>query len=249
MDFVSINKNAGIVRMVLNRGNVNAINSQVVEEMHGALADIENDPDTKVIIITGKGKFFSFGFDIPEFLSYSREKFADYLIQFTDLYTYMFLYPKPIVAALNGHAIAGGCMLALACDLRIMVSGKAKISLNEIGFGSSVFAGSTEMLRFCVGSKNATKILYSGAMYTAEEAKVLGLIDEVTAEEDLIHEATKLALGLSEKPGSAFTSIKLLLRKSVAEEMQLKEKDSIKGFLEIWYSDTTWDNLENIKIY
>ena len=249
MDFVSVKKYAGIANLVLNRGKVNALNGQVVEEMHIALADFENDPDTKAIIITGQGKFFSFGFDIPEFLSYSKQNFADYLTKFTNLYKYMFMYPKPIVAALNGHTIAGGCMLALACDKRIMVSGKAKISLNEICFGSSVFAGSTEMLRFCVGSKNATEVLYSGAMYTAEEAKVLGLIDEVISEKDLIHEATKVALGIGEKPSSAFTSIKLLLRRSVAEEMRLKEKDSINGFVEIWYSDTTWENLKNIKIY
>ncbi|UCD91049.1 MAG: enoyl-CoA hydratase/isomerase family protein, partial [Desulfobacterales bacterium] len=181
--------------------------------------------------------------------SYSEQNFADFLNQFTRLYTYMFLYPKPIVAALNGHAIAGGCMLALACDYRVMVSGRAKISLNEISFGSSVFAGSTEMLRFCVGNRNATEVLYSGAMYTAEEAKVLGLIDAITAEEDLIHEATKKAMDLGEKPGPAFTSIKLLLRKSVAEAMRLKEKDAINDFVEIWYSDTTQENLKNIKIY
>jgi len=97
----------------------------------------------------------------------------------------MFIYPKPIIAALNGHTIAGGCMLALACDFRLMVPGKAKISLNEIGFGSSVFAGATEMLRFWVGSAMATEVLYSGAMYPANEAFRLGLVQEVISEENL----------------------------------------------------------------
>ncbi|UCD90702.1 MAG: enoyl-CoA hydratase/isomerase family protein, partial [Desulfobacterales bacterium] len=159
MDFVSTNKTAGIVNLVLNRGKVNALNVKVVEEMHSALADFENDADTTAILMTGQGKFFSFGFDVPEVLSYSEQNFADFLNQFTRLYTYMFLYPKPIVAALNGHTIAGGGMLALACDYRVMVSGRAKISLNEISIGSSVFAGSTEMLRFCVGNRNATEVL------------------------------------------------------------------------------------------
>jgi len=247
-DFVTANTNASITTLTFNRGKVNALNGQVVEEMRSALAGFENDPDTKAIILTGQGKFFSFGFDIPEFLSYSKPEFTDYLTRFTDLYTYMFQYPKPIIAALNGHTIAGGCMLALACDKRVMVSGKAKISLNEISFGASVFAGSTEMLRFCAGGKNATEILYSGEMYSAEEAKVLGLIDEVTAEKDLIREATAAASELGAKPASAFASIKALLRKPVAEEMWLKEKDSVNKFVEIWYSDATWDNLKNIKI-
>ena len=248
-DFVTANKNSDIATLALNRGKVNALNGQVIEKMRSALARFENDPAIKAIILTGQGKFFSFGFDIPEFLSYSKLEFTDYLTRFTDLYTYLFLYPKPIIAALNGHTIAGGCMLALACDKRVMVSGKAKIALNEISFGSSVFAGSTEMLRFCVGGKNAAEILYSGAMYTAEEAKVLGLIDEVTAEKNLIREATKAASALSAKPGSAFASIKSLLRKSVAQEMRLKEKGSINEFVEIWYSDATWENLKNIKIH
>jgi 3,2-trans-enoyl-CoA isomerase len=68
------------------------------------------------VILTGSGKFFSFGFDIPEFLAITKEEFTEYLANFTDLYTYLFLYSKPVIAALNGHTMAGGCMLALACD-------------------------------------------------------------------------------------------------------------------------------------
>jgi enoyl-CoA hydratase len=91
---------------------------------------LEVDPVLRALVLTGRGKFFSFGFDIPEFLPFTKEQFTNYLINFSDFYTYLFLYPKPIVAALNGHAIAGGCMLALACDHRVMTAGKGKISLN-----------------------------------------------------------------------------------------------------------------------
>ena len=249
MDFVSVHEASGIGTLVLERGKVNALNEVVVEELQAALTGLEEDPAVKAVILTGNGKFFSFGFDIPQFLPYSREQFSDYLVKFTDLYTYMFLYPKPVVAALNGHAIAGGCMLALAGDRRVMASGKARISLNEISFGSSVFAGSTEMLRFCVGGRNATQILYSGAMYSAEEAQDLGLIDRVTIGEDLTREATELATEMSAKPAPAFAGMKLLLRGPVAEEMKRKEALSIKEFLDIWYSDATREKLKNIKIY
>ena len=249
MDFIKTQNNNGIVSLIIERGKVNAINDQVVEKMHNTLIDLKKKSDVKAVIISGQGKFFSFGFDIPEFLSYSKQKFTDYLIKFTELYTYMFLYPKPIIAAINGHAVAGGCMLASACDKRVMVSGKAKISLNEISFGSSVFAGSTEMMRFCVGSKNTEEILYSGKMYSAEEAKVLGLIDEITSENELMNVATTIALELSGKSAPAFADIKLLLRRSVADEMRSKELDSIKRFVDIWYSENTWKNLQNIKIH
>jgi enoyl-CoA hydratase/carnithine racemase len=234
---------------MLHRGNVNALNGIVIGQLRALLKNLESDHEVESIILTGSGKFFSFGFDIPEFLSFTKEQFTEFLASFTDLYAYLFLYPKPVVAALNGHTIAGGCMLALACDHRVMVSGKAKISLNEICFGSSVFAGSTEMLRFWVGSGNATAILYSGAMYLAEEAKSLGLVHEVATEDVLMIAARKAASDLASKDSSAFASIKSLLRKSVAEEMLRREMDSIMEFTDIWYSEATWANLQNIKIY
>ena len=160
----------------------------------------------------------------------------------------MFQFSKPIVAALNGHTIACGCMLATACDFRLMASGKGKISLNEITFGAPVFGGSAEMLRFCVGSRNAQSILYSGAMYSAEEAFELGLVDQVSSEDGLADDARKVAQELGEKDSSAFRSIKKLLRKPVAEEMVKHEKDYILEFADIWYSQTTWEKLKEIKI-
>ena len=159
----------------------------------------------------------------------TKPQFAQFLTGFTDLYTYLFLYPKPVVAALNGHTIAGGCMLALACDYRVMATGKARISLNELGFGASVFAGITEMLRFAVGSANATKVLYSGSMYSAEEAKSIGLIDEVATEPDLMDAAVKMASTLGSKHPPAFAGIKSLLRKSIAEDMMRRERGVHQG--------------------
>jgi enoyl-CoA hydratase/carnithine racemase len=249
MEHISIHKDSGIATLVLQRGKVNAINDTVVEEINSALSELEKDTTVRAVIFTGHGKFFSFGFDIPQFLSYSKKDFAQYLTRFTELYTYLFLYPKPVVAAVNGHAIAGGCMLALACDLRIMVRGKAKIALNEIGFGSTVFAGSTEMLRFCVGGRNAAQILYSGTMYTAEEAAELGLVDRVTTEDDLMAEATEAATEIGSKPAPAFHDIKMLLRGPVADQMRRREGSSIRDFVDIWYSETTRENLKDIKIY
>jgi enoyl-CoA hydratase/carnithine racemase len=176
MDFVRVSTNDGIAEVRLKRGKVNALNEQAVEELGDCFQSMAAHPDIRAVIFTADGPFFSFGFDIPQFLGYSRESFSRYLKKFTSLYTYLFTYPKPLVAALNGHAIAGGFMLALTCDSRVMVSGKARISLNEITFGSSVFAGSVVMLKFFVGGKNAQAILYDGTMYSAEAASQLGSI-------------------------------------------------------------------------
>lgn len=248
MEFIKTEIQNGIAILTLQRGKVNALNGAVIEEISASLQILENDLKVRAVIITGQDKFFSFGFDIPEFVSYSKTAFTEFVINFTNLYSYLFLYPKPVVAALNGHAIAGGCMLALACDVRVMVLGKGKISLNEIGFGSSVFAGATEILRFHVGGKNATDILYHGNMYHADDAKKMNLIDSVVSEETLEAESIQAAKTLGEKYMPAFKSVKKFLREPVADNYRPREMESIKEFVENWYSDPTWENLKQIQI-
>ena len=249
MDFVRLSVTDGIAEVTLKRGKVNAVNGQVVDEIAGCFENLEGKRDVQAVIFTAEGPFFSFGFDIPEFLSYSKKSFLSFLKKFTGLYTYLFTYPKPVVAALNGHAIAGGCMLALACDYRVMVSGRAKVSLNEITFGSSVFAGSVAMLKFLVGGKNAQAALYDGTMYSAETALHLGMIDQVSSQERLLEDARGVAKHMGAKDAAAFRSIKGLLRASVAEEMVKEEDASVQQFVEIWYSENTWKNLHAIKIH
>jgi 3,2-trans-enoyl-CoA isomerase len=237
-----------IAILTLTRGKVNALDESFVERLNKSLGHLASDRDIRAVILTGEGKFFSFGFDIPEFLGYSKGSFIRYLTKFCNLYTSMFLFPKPLIAALNGHTIAGGCMLAIACDYRLMTSGKAKIALNEITFGSTLPAGSVEMLRYCVGHGNAQKILYSGAMYSAEEARQLGLVDQVCPPEALLDTAKQRAKDLAQRDSAAFRNIKGLLRGPVAQEMARKEKDSILEFVDIWYSEETWSRLKGIQI-
>ena len=249
MSLVQVSEQSGIARVALNRGKVNALNEALVGELTSCFQELESDQSARAVILTGQGKFFSFGFDIPEFLNYAKSDFERYLLSFTQLYTHLFLFPKPIIAAVNGHAIAGGCMLATACDHRIMVSGKARISLNEITFGASVFAGSVELLRCCVGHRNAERMLYSGAMYSAEQAQELGLVDLCCSPEELPGVALSVAQEFGRKDSEAFKSIKILLRGPIAEEIRKREKQSIREFMDIWYSEGTWKNLEEIKIH
>jgi enoyl-CoA hydratase/carnithine racemase len=248
MNFINLSINENIATMVLNRPKVNALNEAVVEELEECFQKLADDSNVKAVILTGEGSFFSFGLDVPEFLSYSKDSFIKFLTKFTDLYRYIFTFPKPVVAALNGHTIAGGCMIAIACDYRLMVSGKARISLNELTFGSTVFAGSVEMLRFLIGGRNAESALYTGAMYSAEEAKELGLIHEVVSKENLCDSAQRIAGDFTKRDSRAFGSMKTLIRKQAEEEMKRRERDSIIEFADIWYSEGTWKNLRNIKI-
>ena len=92
-----------MVSVVPDRRRIKTFDSQ------GAFEALRGDAAARAVILTGSGRFFSFGFDIPEFLSYTREEFTSFLTSFTTLYRILFSYPKPLVAALNGHAVAGGC--------------------------------------------------------------------------------------------------------------------------------------------
>lgn len=249
MNFVRISRQDGIATVALDRGKVNALNEAVIDEIKGTLHDLEHEAGVKAIIITGQGKFFSFGFDVPEFMNYSKESFTRYLTKFSDLCISLFIFPKPVVAALNGHTIAGGCMIAAACDSRIMVSEKAKISLNEITFGSSVLSSTVEILKHAVGAKNAAYILKTGAMFSAEEARGLGLVDAVATIVNLPDEARTMALELTQKDPGAFRSIKNLLRLPLAETIRRNEADSIREFVNIWYSESTREKLRGITIY
>jgi len=222
--------------------------SKQLDDLDRALDALEADGAVDAIVLTGRGKFFSFGFDVPELLTYDREKLERYLRDFTTLYTRLILFPKPLVAAINGHAVAGGCMLATTCDRRVMVSGKAKIALNEVTFGASVFAGSVEMLAAITGRRNAERILLTGAMYRAEEALELGLVDEVAPPDGLLAAAGRHALELAAGDPAAFRSIKSLLREPVAAEMRRLEGASIEEFIEVWLSPETQAQLREIKI-
>ena len=249
MDFVELKVAQGLATVTLNRGKVNALNEPSVEQLRDVFNRLEKDPVIDAVVLTGQGKFFSFGFDIPEFLSYNREAFRRFLTKFSRLYTNLFLFPKPLIAGINGHAIAGGCMLTTCCDRRLMVSGKAKISLNEIGFGSSVFAGSVEMLKFWVGSKHASEMLHHGKMYSADEAARIGLVDHITTLDGLAAETASVAQDYAQKDIRAYAAIKALLRRPVVDVMQKWEQPSIEEFLDLWYSPETWQQLQDIKIY
>lgn len=248
MNHVSVEKSAELGIVTLDRGKVNALNLPTVRELSDCFGRLERDESVRGVVLTGAGKFFSFGFDIPEFLGFTKEAFIEYLTVFTDFYTQVFVFPKPVVAALNGHTIAGACMIATACDIRVMASGKGKISLNEITFGASVFAGCVAMLKHWVGGRTAETILYSGDMYDAEEARGLGLVEEVAAPEELMARAEKAARRLAGQDAIAFASIKKLIRGPIADEMKKRERDAVREFADIWYSEATWKRLEKITI-
>ncbi len=249
MGFLSVSHEDGLATVTISRGKVNAFSEPLVEEIDKCFADMQADPAVKGVILRGTGNFFSFGFDVPEFLSYSKTEFTRFITKFGDLCTRVYLFPKPVVAALNGHTVAGGCVLALPCDYRIMVRGKAKIGLNEITFGAPMFTNCVEILRSLVGDRQAERILLLGRLYSAEEARTLGLVDEAVDEVDFEERAKKIAREFTEKDSEPFRIVKRLIRKPVAERIAQGGEQSIREFVDVWYSEKTWRKLQEIKIH
>lgn len=248
MSLVEISTNENIAIISMNRGKVNAINREMVDAIGNAFRAVETDENINGVVFTGSGKFFSFGFDIPELFPQSSEEFTQFLTAFAELYSYLFLFPKPIVAALNGHTVAGGCMLATMCDYRIVIGGKAKLSLNEIALGASVFAGSVEMLKTVVGHRNAEIIMLGGKMYSVGEAKKLGLVDEIVEEDDLSKAALSKAQELGANRNVAYASIKKLFRKQIVDDFAKREKAGIEEFVKLWYSPETREIISKVQI-
>lgn len=248
MSFVDLSINNDIAVIKLNRGKVHALNETLVEELSANFNDMKYDNTVKSIILTGTGKFFSFGLDIPELMPYSRESFEDFIIKFCNLYSQIYMFPKPVICAVNGHAIAGGFILASCCDYRLMVTGKARITLNEITFGSSLFAGNLEILKALVGIHNAELIALRGKMYSAEQAREMNLVDRLVSENDLMAEAVYMADSYAQKDKTAFNSIKKLIRQPVYEAYKTREELAIREFVKIWYSEYTRSQIAEIKI-
>ncbi len=248
MSFVQIQTKDSLATVTITRGKVNALNKEVVAELSSGFVELREDDSVRAIVLTGSGRFFSFGFDLPELLSYSRPDLKQFLMNFNRLLTELFLFPKPIIGALNGHTTAGGCMLATALDFRVMVAEKARISLNEINIGVPVFSGPAAMLQYAVGKRNAETILYGGQMLSGDEALRLGLVDILVQAEQVADAAAAKAGELASKNPAAFASLKKMLRQAVVDDYVGKEEKSVEDWLDIWFTDEAQSLLRKVEI-
>lgn len=190
---VCVEKQNNIAILKFNRPEVlNALNSEVLVELDEKLEIIKNDKEIYVIIITGSGKAFVAGADISEM----RDKTPDEARQFADLGIKVFrkieLMEKPVIAAVNGFALGGGCELAMSCDIRI-ASEKAKFGQPEVGLGITPGFAGTQRLSRLVGIAKAKELIFTADLIKSEEAEKIGLVNKVVKHEDLMSEAISMA--------------------------------------------------------
>jgi enoyl-CoA hydratase len=220
-DTILISAEGRVATITINRPDkLNALNEPTRAAIVSALDRFENDPDIRVVVLTGAGeKAFIAGADIAEFEG--RTPVAQYRVMSspgTNAFEAADRFPKPIIAAVNGFCLGGGCELAMACDIRI-ASDKAKFGQPEINLGLLPGGGGTQRMPRLIGLGNAFKLLYTGDMVTADEALRLGLVSEVVPAADLMTRVKALAAAIASKSPVALRYIKEALRASVRSPM------------------------------
>ena len=195
-------ENVAIVRLA--NGVTNAISPELVEELALALQEVQGR--FRGMVLAGGNKFFSIGLDLPALLKLSRKDMAAFWVRFEDTVLALYTLPIPTAAAIAGHAPAAGTILALACDFRMIASGKKLMGLNEIKIGLPVPFLADLMLRQVVGDRAATEIEYTGELLMPEKAQAFALADAIFPEEDVEARRSPRSPKLSNGPYLVFRS-------------------------------------------
>lgn len=189
---VQLSVESGIATVLINRPDaLNSLSSAVMEQLEEVVGRIERDNDVAAVIVTGSGRAFVAGADIEEISTLDPESGTAFARRGQQVFTHIEQLEKPVVAAVNGFALGGGCELAMACHLRI-ASTKAKFGQPEVKLGIVPGFGGTQRLPRLVGRGIANQLLLTGTIISAEEALRIGLVNEVVAPEDLLARAKAL---------------------------------------------------------
>jgi enoyl-CoA hydratase len=191
-EFVRLEVEGGIGTIRLDRPPMNALNRQVQEEIRAAAQEAGTRDDVRAVIVYGGEKVFAAGADIKEMADMSYVDMASRSGPLSASFTAVAEIPKPTVAAVTGYALGGGCELALCCDRRV-AGDNAKLGQPEILLGIIPGAGGTQRLARLVGPSKAKDIVYTGRFVDAGEALAIGLVDEVTAPDDVYAAARRWA--------------------------------------------------------
>ena len=226
----------GLLIVTLARGKANALNAAMLEELHGAMVQAHSPDVRGLVLASGCPKFFSGGFDVKEVFQYDRETMTSYFGSFMDLYEDLFRLPKPVVAAMSGHAVAGGAVLALACDVRVMAEGPFRFALNEVNLGVVLPAGIIRMAVDAIGARHARELFLAGEPLSPTRALEIGLVSELAPPEQVLERAVALARRLAEKPAGAFAGIKRTLIEVSGHAAAGADRRHLTRFIDQWFS-------------
>jgi enoyl-CoA hydratase len=208
--------------LTLDRPKANAIDESLLGDLGAALAAAERDPDVRAVVLTGAGRFFSGGFDLA---APRRDAAAAGTMQrlYRDVHAHLLGFAKPTLAMVNGHAIAGGFVLALACDYRLGVEGDYRVGLNEVAVGAGFPRTAVEIVRLRLPHARASELMLGAALYPADQAVRLGLVDELLPAATFEATVLRRAARLGAHPRAAYLDSKQAL---VAEALERIARES-----------------------
>jgi len=223
-----------MVLVRLANGVINAIGSELLKDLSKALTDVKSG--FKGMVLAGGNKFFSMGLNLPELLGLDRKGMAGFWDLFDDTVLDLYTLPVPTAAAITGHAPAAGTILALACDFRMIASGKKLMGLNEIKIGLPVPFLADLMLRQIAGDRAATRMEYLGAFLMPEEAQAAGVVDAVCPEAEVEARALAQVEAVAALPPFGFPLTKQHRVKDVHAQFLAGRGSISKAFMDCWFS-------------
>ncbi|MGD9990262.1 enoyl-CoA hydratase/isomerase family protein [Pseudonocardia sp.] len=207
----------GIAILTMAHGPVNAMDIELCEGIAETFRGLVSDP-ARAVVLTAGGSSFSAGVDLKRFLDGGAAYVERFLPALAGCFRAVFDLPKPVVVAVNGHAIAGGCVLAACADVVLMAEGKGRIGVPELKVGVPFPRIALEAMRIAVGEVGARRMVLGAATYRPAEAHALGLVDEVVEPDALRAEAVTAARGLAaDVPPDTFAATKAALRREAAD--------------------------------
>lgn len=197
---------------------LNALNALILRELAQAFDEIAADTETDVVILTGEGRAFVAGADIAEMSVMKADEGKHFGRLGAAVFRKIELLEKPVIAAVNGFALGGGCELAMACDIRI-ASNKAKFGQPEVGLGITPGFSGTQRLPRLVGLGKAKELIYTAAVINADEACRIGLVNKVVEPEELMNTCMAMANTIASKAQLAVRYSKEAINRGVETDM------------------------------
>ena len=229
----------GIRTLKLAHGKVSAMDLELGEALIAEFKDAA-DPSVKAVIVTGTGGSFSAGVDLFRLIKDGPEYARRFVPVLDEFLLATLTFPKPVVAAINGHAIAGGCILAAACDHRIMTEGNGRIGIPELAVGVPFPALPLQIMAARLADGPLRDLVFSGRTVQIDEAKTMGLIDEKCPSGMLLDRATEVALKLASIPPGAFALTKEAFYSPILERAR-RLADLNARVADAWLQQHTYD--------
>lgn len=237
-----IDHGGGLAELRLARPPVNALSPELVFALRNRIEAAPRE-GARALVLSGRPGMFSAGLDVPVLLGLDREAMSAFLLDFFGLMRALAASPIPVVAAITGHAPAGGAVMAIFCDARVMADGDFRIGLNEVQVGLSLPGVIQAGLERVVGARQAERLGVTGRLVGAGEALRLGLVDELAPEERVVERALELARDFLTLPPRAMATTRTHCRRELVELFDARSEATFARFIDDWYSPETQTTL------